>query len=86
MLDLEFHNKIAEASGNQVLSKILRNLHERSLRFWFISLKKNEKHASTIHVDHTEIMEAIKGRNRKKAEKIMHDHILKFKSNISQLL
>src|SRR5689334_15620843 len=38
LLDREFHLLIARAAKNDVLSELLRNLHERSLRFWFISL------------------------------------------------
>ena len=38
LLDREFHLLVARAAKNDVVAELLRTLHERSLRFWFISL------------------------------------------------
>src|SRR5690606_9385153 len=38
LLDRDFHLALVAAARNPVLAEILRNLHERSLRLWFISL------------------------------------------------
>ena len=45
LADREFHVAIARAAKNAVLAEMLRNLHERSLRFWFISLNAPDHHA-----------------------------------------
>ena len=85
MIDRQFHNKIAQIAGNQILAEILRNLHERSMRIWFVSLA-NEAHADRVRVDHAKILDAIKSRKRSSAEDAMRAHILSFKENIGKLL
>src|SRR3954470_12661462 len=40
LLDKAFHSTIARASGNSVFFDILSNLHDRAVRFWFISLEQ----------------------------------------------
>ena len=85
MIDRQFHDKIARIAGNQVLSEILRNLHERSMRIWFVSLA-NEAHAARVRDDHSKILDAIKSGNRSSAEDAMRAHILSFKENVGKLL
>ena len=85
MLDRSFHDKIAKIAGNQVLTDILRNLHERSLRIWFVSLN-NANHANQVRSDHWDIFEALKSDDSSKAEEAMRTHILAFKTNIGNLL
>lgn len=85
MLDRRFHDKIAQTAGNQVLAEILRNLHERSMRIWFVSLN-NETHADRVRGDHWDILNALKSGERSIAEDAMRRHILAFKTNIGQLL
>ena len=85
MIDRQFHGKIAQIAGNQVLAEILRNLHERSMRIWFVSLA-NEAHADRVRDDHYKILDAMKGGNRLSAEEAMRAHILSFKENVGKLL
>lgn len=85
MVDRSFHDKIAQTAGNQVLAEILRNLHERSMRIWFVSLA-NETHADKVRHDHWNILEALKSGDRSKAEDAMRAHVLAFKENIGNLL
>ncbi len=85
MVDRSFHDKIAQTAGNQVLAEILRNLHERSMRIWFVSLA-NETHADRVRHDHWNILEALKSGDRSKAEDAMRAHVLAFKENIGNLL
>jgi len=85
MVDRQFHNKIAQIAGNQVLAEILRNLHERSMRIWFVSLA-NDTHADRVRSDHEEILKALKRGARTVAEDAMRAHILAFKENIGKLL
>lgn len=85
MLDRKFHDRIAQTAGNQVLAEVLRNLHERSMRIWFVSLN-NETHADRVRSDHWTILDALKSGDRAKAEEAMRDHVLAFKTNIGKLL
>ena len=85
LLDREFHLLIARAAKNDVLIELLRNLHERSLRFWFISLNAPTQYDS-VQNEHTAILDAIRQRNPDKAEAAMRRHIELFRTNVSQFL
>jgi DNA-binding GntR family transcriptional regulator len=85
LLDGEFHLLIARASKNAVLTELLRNLHERSLRFWFISLNAPTQY-DAVQNEHAAIWDAIRQRNSDQAESAMRRHILSFRTNVSQFL
>jgi GntR family transcriptional regulator, rspAB operon transcriptional repressor len=85
LLDREFHLLIAKAANNDVLTELLRNLHERSLRFWFISLNSPTQYQS-VQDEHAAILRAIRGRNAKEADAAMCRHIESFRKNVSQFL
>jgi DNA-binding GntR family transcriptional regulator len=83
LLDRKFHDLLARAAKNAVLADVLRNLHERSLRFWFISLRDPDHHRS-IWEQHRMIVDALERRNPDAAELAMREHILSFQSNITR--
>lgn len=85
LLDREFHMALAKAARNAVLASILQNLHERSLRFWFISLNAPDHHRE-VQNEHRAIFEAIERRDADAAAKAMADHIESFRRNISRYL
>jgi DNA-binding GntR family transcriptional regulator len=85
LLDREFHLLIARAAKNSVLTELLRNLHERSLRFWFISLNAPSQY-ETVQAEHAAIFDAIEQRNGDAAETSMRRHIESFRSNVTQFL
>ena len=85
MLDREFHIALAQVAKNDVLSVILQNLHERSLRFWFISLTAEDHHRE-VQQEHRAIFEAIKVRNADAASQAMLDHINSFRRNLMRYL
>ena len=62
LLDREFHLLVARAAKNDVLTELLRSLHERSLRFWFISLNAPAQY-EVVQNEHAAILEAIRERN-----------------------
>ena len=70
LLDREFHLLIARAAKNDVLTELLRSLHERSLRFWFISLNSPAQY-DTVQDEHAAIFDAIHQRDPDKAEAAM---------------
>jgi DNA-binding GntR family transcriptional regulator len=85
LLDREFHLLVARASKNEVLAELLRSLHERSLRFWFISLNAPTQYES-VHNQHDAIFAAIRQREPDQAELAMRAHIEAFRANVSQFV
>jgi DNA-binding GntR family transcriptional regulator len=85
LLDRQFHLLIARAAKNSVLGELLRSLHERSLRFWFISLNAPTQYQS-VHREHHAILSAIRQRHPDRAETAMRGHIESFRANLSQFL
>jgi len=83
LLDREFHGVLARAARNTVLADVLRNLHERSLRFWFISLQNPEQHRKVLE-QHRALVAALRRRQPDAAEAIMRKHILAFRDNVTR--
>ncbi len=73
-LDRDFHCAIFKAAGNSVLEDMLRVLHERSLRNWFISLREPAQ-AARVYEQHSAILEAIKAKDPEDASRQMIAHI-----------
>ena len=80
-LDKEFHRIIARAARNKVLGDLLANLHDRSLRFWFISLG-DEAHLKCVGAEHRAIYEKIRDRDPEAAATAAREHIASFRANI----
>jgi GntR family transcriptional regulator, rspAB operon transcriptional repressor len=85
LLDREFHLLIAQTAKNDVLVELLRSLHERSLRFWFISLNAPKQY-ELVQEQHSAILAAIRNRHADQAEAAMRDHIESFRASVSQFL
>ena len=83
LLDREFHNVLALASKNHVLADTLSKLHDRSLRFWFISLNRPGHHAH-VHAQHEAILAAIRDHDANGAEAAMRSHIDEFRNNLKR--
>jgi DNA-binding GntR family transcriptional regulator len=85
-LDRTFHRMISNAARNRLLADILSNLHDRSLRFWFISARVAE-HTARVCEEHAAIFEAIRSHDPDAAEKMIQAHISSFHSNaMSQII
>ncbi len=85
LLDREFHATIARASQNSVLRDTLMKLHDRSLRFWFISLNRPGQHES-VQGQHEAVLAAIKDRDPDGAREAMQAHIEAFRKNLIESL
>jgi DNA-binding GntR family transcriptional regulator len=85
LLDREFHLQLARLQGNVVLEDLLRNLIERSLRFWFISLNAPQ-HFESVQDEHDSILAALKKRDASGAERAMRKHIESFRTTLIQYL
>jgi DNA-binding GntR family transcriptional regulator len=83
LLDRDFHDALARAARNPVLADILRTLHERSLRVWFISLN-DPAHLQRVHSEHELIVTSLKRRDAEAAVSAMNAHIISYRANISR--
>jgi DNA-binding GntR family transcriptional regulator len=80
-LDREFHGAIAQSSRNAVLADILGRLHDKSLRFWILSLNTPGHHAR-VQTQHRAILDAIRAHDPSVAEAAMRNHIEDFRRNL----
>ena len=83
LFDREFHDMLARAARNTVLADVLRSLHERSLRFWFISLRDPDHHRNVL-AQHRAIVAALQSRRPDAAENAMREHNLAFQRNVTR--
>lgn len=73
-VDRDFHVLLARATRNPMLEQMLTRLHERSLRFWFVSLS-TQQNIDGIADEHDEIVAHIFARDSVQAEAAMRSHI-----------
>jgi DNA-binding GntR family transcriptional regulator len=83
LLDREFHLRLSRAARQPVLAELLLGLHERSLRFWFISLS-DEQHLAAVHEEHRAIARALRARDPDAVEAAVRAHIESFRATISR--
>ena len=81
MLDRDFHSTLARTAKNAVLAECIRTLHDRSLRFWFISLRDPVHHVA-VKEEHRAILDAIRARNPDAAADAIRNHIESFRANV----
>ncbi len=82
-IDKEFHILLAQCARNKVLEQTLMRLHERSLRFWFISLS-DQDHVANVVDEHRDIVESLRRRDGAAARKLMRTHIESARDRISR--
>jgi DNA-binding GntR family transcriptional regulator len=83
VLDRQFHASIARCARNPFFEWILRRLHERSLRFWFVSLS-DPKHMAQVHDEHLAIVDACRSRDGAAAERAVRAHLESFRDTIKR--
>ena len=79
--DRLFHEQIALAARNQILTEILKVLHARSQRFWAISLS-TEGHLKEVKAEHQSIIEALAKADADAANAAVEAHVLSFKRSL----
>ncbi|MBN3002903.1 DNA-binding GntR family transcriptional regulator [Chromobacterium alkanivorans] len=82
-LDLAFHIAMSAASRNGTLAELLRALHEKQARFWFLSLSA-PSHLEQVYREHLAIVEAFERRDAVAAQALMQHHIEEFKRNTTR--
>lgn len=83
LLDKQFHIALSATTNNTVLAELLKRLHERSLRFWFISLRDPE-HVREVLSEHRRIFDCIKSRDPDAAADALGLHIDSFWRTITR--
>ncbi len=80
-LDRAFHQGIARAAGNEVLTDVISTLQDRLSRFWFISLSADDQ-IDRVDDEHARVMEGLRSRDPAVARAAMSHHIDSFRANI----
>lgn len=84
-VDLQFHLAISAAARNRVLAELLRTLHEKQARFWFLTLSEMH-HSERIYDEHRQILTAMESRDSGAALQAIHQHIDDFRRAITRTL
>ncbi|CAG9164276.1 GntR family transcriptional regulator [Cupriavidus pampae] len=84
-LDLKFHTAMSAASRNRVLADLLRSLHEKQARFWFLSLS-DPQHLENVYQEHLEIVDGLERRDIPAVREAIREHIDEFRKNIIRTL
>jgi len=83
-LDSQLHNTLADATRNRILAAVLKGLHEKSLRNWYISLSDRDQR-QRVADEHDELIEAIVARDPDEAQRLMAAHIDSFKQRVESV-
>jgi DNA-binding GntR family transcriptional regulator len=75
---------MSAASRNRVLADLLRGLHEKQARFWFLSL--DPQHLENVYQEHLEIVNALERRDVPAVREAIREHIDEFRKNIIRTL
>lgn len=82
-IDGEFHREIAALGGNSILHEFLANLHDRAVRFWFVSLQQRDQQEIVL-AQHEAIVAAITAAEPEQAQAAMRAHIEQFIANLAR--
>jgi DNA-binding GntR family transcriptional regulator len=77
----DFHVRMAELMGNEVLAQILRDLVSRSSLFSLMYQRDGAARHSLE--EHVEIVKALAARDEKRAVKLMDDHLLNVEASLA---
>jgi DNA-binding GntR family transcriptional regulator len=80
--DRHFHDVIAAGGRNRILGEILSGLHDRSARFWAMSLTTGS-HLSEVRTEHAHLFERLVARDAGGAREAMEAHIESFRTTLS---
>lgn len=72
--DVRFHDIIYKATDNPKLVNMLNNLREQMYRYR-VEYLKDEKNYPTLVKEHSEIVDGLTKKDKKKVTEAMHDHV-----------
>ena len=82
--DREFHTKIAAMSASPTLTEVLRTLHERSTRFWYLHLWQTLDRTKASK-EHNAVISAIERRDGAGAAQAMRRHLEALRLRLEQM-
>lgn len=80
-LDTEFHDLIYDGCGSVTLQSILTPIHHKLMKFRKASLENEGRIMESVS-EHKKILEAIKGKEKKKIEELVLKHIENVRKNV----
>jgi len=83
--DRAFHLALADATKNRVLSQLLRTLHDRALRQWYVTYQYVSDGIDDNLSQHAAMVEALLARKPDEAERLMRAHIERTVSTFGRL-
>lgn len=78
-LDQVFHETLAEAAGNKVLTEMMEDLHNVCLRFWNLSGEARDRRYRGVE-ELAKLMDAVRAGDSAEAARLLATHILSFLS------
>lgn len=83
LIDIDFHRLIVKASKNDILERTWETLSIPHWTFFGIYLLRKER--EDLVVRHEPIIQAIKDRDPKEAERLMRNHFLELKESLHEI-
>jgi DNA-binding GntR family transcriptional regulator len=82
-LDVAFHATLSKVAGNQILSELLRTLHDRATRIWYLHVWQRQDMLLTQQ-EHAAIFEAVARSDKDAAISAMQNHLSSLRRRILQ--
>lgn len=83
--DLEFHRTVAHASRNRYLETAVNQINTGLLRYWYISFSMGGFLNPTF-AHHTQLIDVLETRDADLVEKMMHEHVQRFRDRMSHVV
>lgn len=81
-IDRAFHQAVAEAAGNPILTDAQRPLHERSARIWSLIVMRQPDGLRLTQDEHEAVFDAIRRGDKDAARRAMQAHLASLKRRI----
>ena len=85
LLDQTFHRLIAAATRNPVIARMVEQVNQELLRYWYVSFVWVGSLGPTF-AHHHRIVEALARRDSEQVERLMHQHIDLFRERIRGMI
>jgi DNA-binding GntR family transcriptional regulator len=83
-LDRQFHQAVAEASGNRVLVDVQRPMHERSARIWGLIVMRRADGLRLTQEEHEAVLDAIRRGDQEAARRAMQMHLASLRRRVKE--
>ena len=83
--DVQFHDIIYQATGNPKLVNMVNNLREQMYRYR-VEYLKDEKNYPTLVKEHSEIVDGLSRKDKKKVTDAMHNHVVNQVTAVKEII